>query len=59
MGNEFIAPIGLMVAWVVSGSNGSLGTEQTSLRNSRFCVADFVTLSGERRLHSKLYDQNF
>ena len=49
MRNEFIIPIGSMVVWVFSDSHGSLGTDQFQ-KTTRFCVADFVTLSGERRL---------
>ena len=53
MRNEFIVPIGLMVVWVVSDSHGSHSTDQPQ-KTQCFCVADFVTLSGERRLRSKI-----
>ena len=51
--NEFVVPISLMVVWVVSDSHGSLGTDQPQ-KTQGFCVADFVTLCGERRLRSKI-----
>ena len=52
MRNEFIVPNGLMVVWVVSDSHGSLGTDQ--FQKTQGFVSQILTLSGERRLRSKI-----